>query len=271
MRNLETLAERVAGIAIAAGKQILAVYAEPWDIGLQRKADDSPVTTADLRAHAVILQALQALTPELPLLSEEGPLPPFAERARWQEYWLVDPLDGTREFLSRNGEFTVNIALIREGRPVLGVVHAPVSGSSWLGIPGRGASKSVDGSPWRPIHTAPLNPALLRVLGSRRHGGEAVQALLARLQPHFAQISMATAGSSLKFCLLAEGKADFYPRLAPTSEWDTAAAQAVLEAAGGAVWQEDLQPLRCNEGEGVINPSFLAVGDVAADWRRLLA
>ncbi len=271
MRDLELLAERVAGIAIEAGAQILAVYDAPQHTGLQFKVDDSPVTTADLRAHALILQSLQALTPSMPVLSEESALPPFAERARWQEYWLVDPLDGTREFLSRNGEFTVNIALIRAGIPVLGVVHAPVSGISWRGIPGRGASKSGDGRHWQPIRTAPLNPALLRVLGSRRHGGDAVQGLLARLQPHFAQISLSTTGSSLKFCLLAEGKADFYPRLAPTNEWDTAAAQAVLEAAGGAVWQEDLQPLRCNRGESVTNPSFLAVGDATADWHRLLA
>jgi len=270
MQDLNALAQSVAGIALRAGEAILAVYADPQCTGLQLKADHSPVTLADLRAHALILQALQALTPELPVLSEEGALPPFAERRQWQEYWLVDPLDGTREFVSRNGEFTVNIALIRQGAPVLGVVHAPVSGLCWMGIPGSGAWKSADGRQWQGIHTAPLNPALLRVLGSRRHGAEAVQRLLARLQPHFAQISLQSAGSSLKFCLLAEGLADFYPRLTPTSEWDTAAAQAVLEAAGGAVWQEDLQPLRCNRGESVINPSFLAVGDASADWRRLL-
>jgi 3'(2'), 5'-bisphosphate nucleotidase len=270
MRDLETLAESVAAIANRAAQAILEVYADPQHTAAQLKADDSPVTLADLRAHALILQALQALTPELPVLSEEGALPPFAERRRWQEYWLVDPLDGTREFLSRNGEFTVNIALIREGVPVLGVVHAPVSGHCWMGIPGREAWKSVAGQHWQAIHTAPLNPALLRVLGSRRHGGDALQELLARLRPHFTQISLQSAGSSLKFCLLAEGLADFYPRLAPTSEWDTAAAQAVLVAAGGAVWQEDLQPLRCNGGESLTNPSFLAVADATADWRRLL-
>lgn len=271
MRDLTSLAQHVAGIALQAGKEILAVYADPQQQALQLKADDSPVTSADLRAHALILQALHTLTPAWPVLSEESPLPPFAERAQWQDYWLIDPLDGTREFLSRNGEFTVNIALIRHGAPVLGVVHAPVSGESWMGIPGSGAWKSAAGGPWQSIHSAPLNPALLRVLGSRRHGGDALQGLLARLQPHFAQISLSTTGSSLKFCLLAEGQADFYPRLAPTSEWDTAAAQAVLEAAGGAVWQEDLQPLRCNRGESVTNPSFLAVGDATADWHRLLA
>ncbi len=271
MRDLKALAESVAAIAMRAAEGILAVYADPQHAAAQLKADHSPVTLADLRAHALILQALQALTPELPVLSEEGALPPFTERRRWQEYWLVDPLDGTREFLSRNGEFTVNIALIREGIPVLGVVQAPVSGNCWMGIPGLGAWKSAAGSQWQAIHTAPLNPSLLRVLGSRRHGGDALQALLTRLRPHFTQLSLSTAGSSLKFCLLAEGLADFYPRLAPTSEWDTAAAQAVLEAAGGAVWQEDLQPLRCNRGESLTNPSFLAVGDATADWRRLLA
>jgi 3'(2'), 5'-bisphosphate nucleotidase len=271
MRDPQSLARRVAGIAIRAGEEILAVYADPLASAPQLKADQSPVTSADLRAHRLILEALQTLTPDLPVLSEESLLPPFAERRRWQEYWLVDPLDGTREFLSRNGEFTVNIALIRAGVPVLGIVHAPVSGLSWMGIPGSGACKSADGRQWQSIHTAPLNPALLRVLGSRRHGAEAVQRLLARLQPHFTQISLQSAGSSLKFCLLAEGLADFYPRLTPTSEWDTAAAQAVLEAAGGAVWQEDLQPLRCNRGDSLTNPSFLAVGDARADWRRLLA
>jgi len=179
-------------------------------------------------------------------------------------------LDGTREFVSRNGEFTVNIALIQDGVPVLGVVHAPVPGVSWLGVPGSGAWKCETGKSWQAIHTAALPTASLRVVASRRHGAEALDVLLQRLAAHFPEVSLVNKGSSLKFCLLAEGSADFYPRLAPTSEWDTAAAQAVLVAAGGAVLQEDFQTLRYNAKADILNPSFLAVADAGADWARLL-
>lgn len=268
-----TLLEAIEAIAERAGREILEVYGRDGALQVQRKADESPLTEADTRAHMLILRELQALTPALPVLSEEGVLPAFPQRGAWQEYWLIDPLDGTKEFVSRNGEFTVNIALIRGGVPVLGVVHAPVLNTSWLGIPGRGAWKAEDGQEWRPIRGSvlPTPDATLRVVASRRHGAEALEVLLLRLGSHFPYLALLNQGSSLKFCLLAEGSADFYPRLAPTSEWDTGAAQAVLVAAGGAVMQEDMSPLNYNAKDDILNPSFYAVADASADWPRLLA
>jgi 3'(2'), 5'-bisphosphate nucleotidase len=271
MQDMQHTLEALLVIAERAGKEILEVYARPDAVQVEYKADDSPLTEADTRANTLIVQALRQLSPDTPVLSEENVLPPFAERGAWQEYWLIDPLDGTKEFVSRNGEFTVNIALIRDGVPVLGVVHAPVLGVSWLGVPGAGAWKCATGEPWQAIHTASLPTGALRVVASRRHGAEALDLLLQRLGRHFPQVSLLNKGSSLKFCLLAEGSADLYPRLAPTSEWDTAAAQAVLVAAGGAVLQEDLQTLRYNAKADILNPSFLAVADAGADWAGLLA
>lgn len=271
MPGMRDRLEAVVDIAERAGKEILEVYARPDAMQVEYKTDDSPLTDADTRANTLIVQALRALTPAIPVLSEETALPPFAVRSAWLEYWLIDPLDGTKEFVSRNGEFTVNIALIRDGVPVLGVVHAPVPGVTWLGAPGAGAWKCETGKFWQEIHTAALPVASLRVVASRRHGGAALEVLLQRLAAHFPEVSLVNKGSSLKFCLLAEGCADFYPRLAPTCEWDTAAAQAVLVAAGGAVLQEGLQPLRYNAKEDILNPSFLAVADAGADWARLLA
>lgn len=271
MQDLKQGLEAVAAIAGRAGEEILEVYGRADGVQVEYKADDSPLTEADTRANTLIVQALRQMTPTIPVLSEETALPPFAERGAWQEYWLIDPLDGTKEFVSRNGEFTVNIALVRAGVPVLGVVHAPVLGVSWLGVPGVGAWKCATGQTWQAIQTAALPTAALRVVASRRHGAEALDVLLQRLSRHFSQVSLLNRGSSLKFCLLAEGSADFYPRLAPTSEWDTAAAQAVLVAAGGAVLQEDLQALRYNAKADILNPSFLAVADAGADWATLLA
>jgi 3'(2'), 5'-bisphosphate nucleotidase len=270
MHGIRSTLEAVAAIAVRAGEEILEVYGRTDALQVEYKEDDSPLTAADTRANALIVQALGQLTPTIPVLSEEAALPPFAVRSAWQEYWLIDPLDGTREFVSRNGEFTVNIALIRDGVPVLGVVHAPVPGVSWLGVPGSGAWKCETGKSWQAIHTAALPTASLRVVASRRHGAEALDVLLRRLAAHFPEVSLVNKGSSLKFCLLAEGSADFYPRLAPTSEWDTAAAQAVLVAAGGAVLREDLQSLRYNTKADILNPSFLAVADAGADWASLL-
>lgn len=270
MQDLLHLLKDVAVIAERAGQEILDVYGRSGALQVEYKADDSPLTEADIRANALIVQALQALQPALPVLSEEAALPPSELRRTWQAYWLIDPLDGTKEFVSRNGEFTVNIALIRDGMPVLGVVHAPVLRTSWIGVPGQGAWKGGNGKDWEAIHTRTL-AAPLRVVASRRHGTQALDALLERLGRHFPAQTLVNKGSSLKFCLLAEGSADLYPRLAPTSEWDTAAAQAVLVAAGGAVLQEDLQALRYNTRDDLLNPSFLAVGDARADWARLLA
>jgi len=261
-------------IASAAGREIMTVYTRTGDVVFSEKADASPLTEADTRANTLICQELQMLTPLIPIVSEEGELPAFAQRQQWSEYWLIDPLDGTKEFINKNGEFTVNIALIRAGIPVMGVVHAPVTGVTWLGVIGLGAWKQSEGGELENIRTRALSSdfaqTTLAVLASRRHGEQALEALLKDLAGTFKHVELGNMGSSLKFCALAEGKADLYPRLAPTSEWDTAAAQAVLEAAGGMVVKTDLTPLLYNSKADILNPSFFAVGDPRIDWETLL-
>jgi 3'(2'), 5'-bisphosphate nucleotidase len=263
--GLGSLAERVAAIARAAGREILDVYAQ-GQAAPTLKEDDSPLTAADLRSQRLIVDALAALTPGVPVLSEEAARPPYAERSRWARYWLVDPLDGTREFLSRNGEFTVNIALIEAHVPVLGVVHVPVSDTTFRGIPGEGAWRQAGRAPAGAVQVAAHAADPVRVVGSRSHRGDSLDGFLARLGQH----ELKAIGSSLKFCMIAAGAADVYPRLTPTSEWDTAAAHAVLVAAGGSVVELDGQPLRYNQREGLLNPSFVAYGDNRRDWLALL-
>lgn len=269
-----SLLAAVAGIARRAGVEILDVYRRSGEIISQAKSDDSPLTEADTRANALIVRELQKLTPSIPLLSEEAALPPYAQRKQWREYWLIDPLDGTKEFINRNDEFTVNIALVRGGAPVLGVVHAPALAKTWTGLLGSGAWKQEGNGSLQAIGTAPMAVACssgkIRVVASRRHGGEALQGMLENLARIFNEVELVNMGSSLKLCILAEGGADLYPRLAPTSEWDTAAAQAVLCAAGGVVCRTDFTPLRYNSKDDVLNPFFLAMGDTDYDWSRLL-
>lgn len=260
-----TLLERVSSIARRAGREILAVYAAGTP-ETRTKSDDSPLTEADLRSQRLIEAELRALTPGIPVLSEESAQVPFAERAGWTRYWLVDPLDGTREFLARNGEFTVNIALIEAHAPTLGVVHVPVGNTTYHGVPGEGAWRLSGAGPVQPIRVAVPAQAPVRVVGSRSHRGDSLRGFLARLGPH----ELVAVGSARKFCLIAEGAADVYPRLGPTSEWDTAAGHAVVTGAGGSVVQLGGQPLSYNTREALINPSFIAYGDAARDWRALL-
>jgi len=262
--SLATL-ERVAAIARDAGREILQVYGA-GAVASTAKADDSPLTAADLRAHRLIVQRLGDLTPELPVLSEEAADVPFAVRSHWRRYWLVDPLDGTREFLSRNGEFTVNIALIEGHEPALGVVHVPVTGTTYRGLPGEGAWRERGGAAAERIRVAARSAAPLRVVGSRSHRGDSLDAFLGSIGAH----ELLAIGSSLKLCLVAEGAADVYPRLGPTSEWDTAAAHAVLLAAGGAVSALDGTPLAYNTREQLLNPFFVAFGPRDRDWLALL-
>lgn len=251
----------VQAVAQVAGEAINAIYAQA-DFSVEQKADQSPLTAADRAAHAVIAAGLKALAPRIPLWSEESPDVDWPLRRDWREFWLVDPLDGTREFIKRNGEFTVNIALVREHRAVLGVVHAPVTGRTYTGIDGGPALCTRRGAPATAIHVrSPATPPL-RVAGSRSHRDTGLAAVLAKLGPH----ELMSMGSSLKFCLVAEGTADFYPRLGPTSEWDTAAAQVVVESAGGAVLDLEGRPLRYNTRPEVLNPHFYARGDPGRDW-----
>lgn len=258
------LVNPVLALAQQAGDAILDVYRRDFEV--ETKADDSPLTAADQAAHALLSAGLRELVPALPVLSEEGGLPPLAERGRWPCYWLVDPLDGTREFVKRNGEFTVNVALMQDGRPVLGVVHAPVLGRSWVGVRGVGAFR-LEGGTQTPIHTRPVPTGTpMMVVVSRSHRGEAVNQLLERLPAH----ETTSVGSSLKFCLVAEGAADLYPRFGPTSEWDTAAAECVVESAGGRVTRVDLSPISYNAAESLLNPDFVVMGDPAFDWAATL-
>jgi 3'(2'), 5'-bisphosphate nucleotidase len=254
MRDLHVLARALKPVAERAGAAIMRVYDGAFAV--QRKEDNSPLTLADLESQHVIIEALTALTPGVPILSEESAQAPWAERRTWRELWVVDPLDGTREFVKRNGEFTVNIALVEDHEPVLGLVSAPALGLLYWGALGVGAFSQARGAAELPIHVAaPHSP--LKVVGSRSHASPETAGYLARLKPH----ELTGIGSSLKFCWLAEGKADLYPRFGPTSEWDTAAGQALLEAAGGHVTRLDGHRLRYNCRESLINGDFLAYGD----------
>jgi 3'(2'), 5'-bisphosphate nucleotidase len=261
--NTPGLLDDVAAIAREAGEKILKVYRS--DFAVTRKDDETPLTQADLAAHSHIVAALEALQPRLPILSEEAANIPYSTRRHWQRYWLVDPLDGTREFIKRNGEFTVNIALVENHRPVLGVVHAPALAQTYAAAQDAGAFR-LDRDRRTALRTRGI-PALPTYVVSRSHKDAALDALLARAPQHQA----VSRGSSLKFCLVAEGSADFYPRTGPTSEWDTAAGQCVVEQAGGAVWRlPELTPLACNEKELLLNPPFAVVGDPSHDWPTLL-
>lgn len=259
--NLTALLSDVVTLAEAAGAQIMAIY-NAGPTAVVHKADASPLTAADLAAHDCIVAGLQRLTPDMPIVSEEGCVPDEGAR-RAPRFWLVDPLDGTKEFVARNGEFTVNIALIEQGQPVLGVVVVPAQQVSYWGAMGQGAYRRRSGE----AVAQRLNVALprqagrpLRVLASKHHFHEDTRALVERMGAH----ELVQAGSSLKFCRIAEGAADVYPRLGPTSEWDTAAAQAVVEAAGGHVCTLLGEPLRYGKAD-VLNPDFVVSAVPLAD------
>lgn len=274
----------VVALARRAGDAIMAIYTHKDSYQIEQKSDESPLTAADLAAHRVIKAGLAELLP-LPLISEEGELASFAERQSWEHYWLVDPLDGTKEFIAGNGQFTVNIALIQRGKPVLGVVHVPARDTTYWGVleasdpASCGAFKLVNGGTAQAIQVRSMldryqQGEAITVLLSHRHNTQATRDLMQIVERNWpGAIETTNAGSSLKFCVIAEGLADFYPRLAPTSEWDTAAAQAVLEAAGGLVTSAtaDLEPLVYNHKEGILNPHFYALGDKNFHWEGLFS
>lgn len=255
--------EQLADVAERAGEAILTVYATDFDV--EKKSDDSPVTAADLAAHRSIVGALNQLTPEIPILSEESADIPWAVRRSWPRYWLVDPLDGTREFIKRNGEFTVNIALIKGGRATCSVVHAPVLDETFVASAERGALWRQGNGAFEPIgvRSVPADGATVAV--SKSHRSPETQDFLNALGPH----TPVAIGSSLKLCRIAQGRADAYPRLGPTSEWDIASGQCVLEQAGGQVTIAGGKPLTYNQKESILNPFFLAVGDCEYPWPQL--
>ena len=261
--------EKVIIIAKAAGEAIIQVYST--DFNVVKKDDNSPLTQADLAAHHLIINALSKLTPDIPILSEESEAINFETRSQWKRYWLIDPLDGTREFVKRNGEFTVNIALINLQRPVLGVVYAPVTGLLYYASLGHGAYKQNDSINSQKIHTRPLNLKQPTVAGSRSHSNKKMQHFMCNLESAVrVPPELINMGSSLKICLVAEGLADVYPRLGPTSEWDTAAAHCVLLEAGGDIVDMANQSLLYNTKDSLLNPSFFAKSDVVHNWAAYL-
>ncbi|WP_264310711.1 3'(2'),5'-bisphosphate nucleotidase CysQ [Pseudomonas putida] len=268
MNDLQLMHE-VVKLAHRAGEAILPFWRA--DVAVANKADDSPVTAADLAAHRIIADGLLALAPQIPVLSEEDCDISLAERQSWSRWWLVDPLDGTKEFIAGSEEFTVNIALIENGEVVFGVVSMPTNGRCYFGGRQLGAWRAEAGEAAQPIQVriAPPGDGRFTVVASRRHSSPEQEALLAGLGAAVGDLQLASIGSSLKFCLLAEGSADCYPRLAPTSQWDTAAAQGVVEGAGGEVIGLDGQPFRYPARESLLNPFFLALPS-AATWRQAL-
>lgn len=269
------LVQDVVNLCDSAGDAIMAIYNDIGGFDVAHKADDSPLTAADMEAHKILLQGLDSLLPGVPVLSEESLIPEFDIRRQWQRYWLVDPLDGTKEFIHRNNEFTVNVALIDKGEPVLGVVHVPATGVIYTGQKAEGAYKITEGKTEK-IRTRRVASRLdanapIEIVVSRRHGTVAVDQLILELRQHFPAVTTKSMGSSLKLCLIAEGEADLYPRLAPTCEWDTAAAQAVVEAAGGGVVGQHFDSLRYNQKKDLVNACFYGMGDPAFGWRALLS
>lgn len=243
----------VIKIADEASEKVLHIYQS--DFKVNYKEDHSPITAADIASHDIIVKGLRQISRDIPILSEEGAEIPWEERKKWRRFWLIDPIDGTKDFTQRTGEFTVNIAMIEDGEPVMGVVTAPALKEAFWGIKGEGAHMRDRTGRVHRIRVAEPKDAL-RVVASKNHLNEETRAFIEALGSH----ETVQAGSSLKFCRIAEGHADIYPRMGPTSEWDTAAAHAVLVAAGGKVQTPEGQPLVYGK-ENILNPNFIAAGN----------
>jgi len=264
---LKKLLPEVHQIAIEAGEIIMQVYTNGFDI--ETKADDSPVTTADLAANEHIETSLNKLLPKFPILSEESASVAFEERSQRETYWLVDPLDGTKEFIKRNGNFTVNIALIHKNKSVLGVVYAPASEVSYIASKGNGSFKQTATEPLNKIQVRKISDTTFFACSSS-HPGEALTTFLKEYKEKHGDYELISMGSSLKMCMVAEGLADLYPRLWLTSEWDTAAAHCIVDEAGGRLVQTDMSPLLYNTKDSLLNPYFLTIGDNDIDWTQFI-
>ncbi len=256
----DKLVNSVKDLAKKAGKCILDIYDNHFNI--VEKSDQSPLTTADLASHKTIREGLSQLALQFPILSEEGESVPYPIRTQWTTYWLVDPLDGTREFIKGNGEFTVNIALIHKHDPMLGVVHVPVTGQTYSACRGQGAFREDPEKCAERIKVRSIKTDCPIIMGSRSHARKSLNTFLGKVG-HYTLI---TKGSILKACLVAEGTADLYPRFGTTSEWDTAAAQCIVEEAGGSMTDFKMNKLRYNTKKSLDNPPFLAVGNHSYDW-----
>jgi 3'(2'), 5'-bisphosphate nucleotidase len=247
--------QEIIAIAKDAGSEILKIYATEFEV--VDKSDNSPLTQADKNSNEVIVSRLQASYPQIPMISEENREVLYEERSSWDWFWLIDPLDGTKEFIKRNGEFTVNIALVREGKPVLGVIYVPVKGITYYAVEGKGSFKVDENGNETKISVKDPDPSKLILIGSRSHPSEEFDAYLKQKQSEYAEVDFVAAGSSLKLCLVAEGVADVYPRLGPTMEWDTGAGHAIaLEAGASVKVYGESQDLRYNK-ENLLNPFFI--------------
>lgn len=262
------LIDDLLDIVSTAHEEILDVYQTGFKV--DRKSDASPITEADRRAHDVILSGLQRLSECWPVVSEESAIPPYAERKNWERYWLVDPLDGTKEFVKRNGEFTVNIALIENGKSILGVVGRPTTEAIYWGDVQAGLAKRVSPTETVSIKTRAVNSQQLASVQSRRRPDPRSEQFLEKIESEFGQLVKTHRGSSLKFLAIAKGEVDLYLQPGGTSEWDTAAAHAVLEAAGGQVMTFDGESMRYNKGASLANEPFIAIGDHTPEWRKYL-
>jgi 3'(2'), 5'-bisphosphate nucleotidase len=264
MQQLAKLTSEVCQLAVEAGEKIMRFYRNGAPVIL--KKDASPLTAADRASHEFLVSSLRSLLPEAPVISEESEEGMNGSPVGEKLFWLVDPLDGTKEFLKGTNEFTVNVALLELSVPILGVVHAPALNLTFYGVSNLGSWRQIDGQSPTVISTRCTNFAGLAVVASKDHVGPLVSAMLARL----ASPRLQSMGSSLKFCLVAEGEADIYLRDLPTMEWDTAAAQCIVEAAGGGVYTLDGQPLRYGK-PGLRNPAIMTVGNTRFDWRSLVS
>ena len=267
-KDLSHLLPSVIEVARSAGQLILEIY-EKKDYEEYTKSDDTPVTSADLAAHKLISQRLSELTPDIPVLSEEAADISLEKRSQWDRYWLVDPLDGTQEFIARSGDFATIIALIEHNKPVMGVVYGPVSGVTYYAYDGKGAWKIPDLNDSVKIkthrHELPNQPIAMAI--SRRQD---INRITSRMSPKWNYDLVPLGSAALKACLVAEGAVDCYLRLGPTGEWDTAATQCIVEEAGGRILSTHLEPLSYNERETLENPNFIVLGDADLPWDEIL-
>tara|TARA_Y100001935_G_scaffold242853_1_gene233677 strand:- start:420 stop:1205 length:786 start_codon:yes stop_codon:yes gene_type:complete len=255
--------DKIISIAEEAGSAIMRVYKKKFSIDL--KNDNSPITDADRVSHDIIVKQLKEFFPTIPILSEESEKISFEERRKWEIYWLIDPLDGTKEFIKKNGEFTVNIALIENGQPILGVVHQPTEQKTYFGGKNFPAKKRT-GSTTKLIHACSVCKEKVRIVASRSHKNPYLEKFIKKITRY----TLSNIGSSLKICVIAEGDADIYPRFGPTSEWDTAAAHAIAKAAGAKITDLKLNDLNYNTKSSLLNPPFIVFADMEKDWLKLL-
>ena len=262
LNNQEVILD-ILNIAIDAGKEILKIYKKNFNVDL--KADKSPITEADINSNNLIKKRLIEIEKNIPILTEES-LVNWETRRVWKKYWLIDPLDGTKEFVNRNGEFTVNISLIENNTPIFGVIYAPEKSLLYYGIKNNGSYKLITQdnintlSEFKKININNNTTYKTKIIGSRSHSNKDFQIWV---EKNFSQYELISIGSSLKFCFLAEGTADIYPRLGPTSEWDIAAGHIILEEAGGKLISFDNKDIMYNTKENIVNPNFLAYGNVS--------